>query len=59
MVHHTRRFSRDSAGFSAFLREKEDGPSYKGAVEFFGRHASYAPKDFSEMARASVSFAED
>jgi hypothetical protein len=36
MVHHTRRFSRDPAPFSAFLREKEGGPSYKALRNSLG-----------------------
>jgi hypothetical protein len=36
MVHHTRRFSRDPAPFSAFLREKESGPSYKALRNSLG-----------------------
>ena len=36
MVHHTRRFSRDAAQFSGFLREKEGRPSYKALRNSLG-----------------------
>jgi hypothetical protein len=53
MVHHTGGFSRDPAGVSAFVLKKR-WAFLQGAAEFFGRHASHAPKDPRDMAGACI-----